>query len=128
MPGFYIGIWQDFADAGIPVLAMRDTPWLVRNGKPFFPSDCLASGGDAISCGIKRSEVLSDHNPTLDFVAQFPMLKPLDMSNAVCREDYLPRRGGKCVAVSRFSSHLDYLHAHHDQRAGRQIAAATGWW
>ncbi|MDT5130543.1 MAG: hypothetical protein QOH54_6187, partial [Mycobacterium sp.] len=86
MPGFYIGIWQEFADAGIPVLAMRDTPWLVRNGKPFFPSDCLASGGDAISCGVKRSEVLSDHNPTLDFVAQFPMLKPLDMSNAVCRE------------------------------------------
>jgi peptidoglycan/LPS O-acetylase OafA/YrhL len=128
MPGTYIGIWQEFADAGIPVLAMRDTPWLVRNGKPFFPADCLASGGDAISCGIKRSEVLSDHNPTLDFVAQFPLLKPLDMSNAVCREDF-------CRAVE--GNVLMYHDSHHisttymrtmASELGRQIAAATGWW
>ena len=63
------------SDNKIPILAMRDTPWLVRNGKPFFPADCLAKGGDAVSCGIKRSEVLSDRNQTLDFVAQFPLLQ-----------------------------------------------------
>ena len=128
MPGFYIGIWQQFADAGIPVLAMRDTPWLVRDGEPFFPADCLADGGDAISCGIVRSQVLSDHNPTLDFVAQFPTLKPLDMSDAVCREDY-------CRAVE--GNVLIYHDSHHftttymrtmTNELGRQIAAATGWW
>jgi peptidoglycan/LPS O-acetylase OafA/YrhL len=128
MPGFYIGIWQEFADAGIPVLAMRDTPWLVRNGKPFFPSDCLASGGDAISCGVKRSEVLSDHNPTLDFVAQFPMLKPLDMSNAVCREDYCRAVEGN-VLLYHDSHHISttYMRTMTNE-LGRQIAAATGWW
>ena len=128
MPGFYIGIWQEFADAGIPVLAMRDTPWLVRNGKPFFPSDCLASGGDAISCGIKRSEVLSDHNPTLDFVAQFPMLKPLDMSNAVCRADYCRAVEGN-VLLYHDSHHISttYMRTMTNE-LGRQIAAATGWW
>ena len=128
MPGFYIGIWQDFADAGIPVLAMRDTPWLVRKGKPFFPSDCLASGGDAISCGVKRSEVLSDHNPTLDFVARFPMLKPLDMSNAVCREDYCRAVEGN-VLIYHDSHHISttYMRTMTNE-LGRQIAAATGWW
>jgi len=128
MPGFYIGIWQAFSDAGIPVLAMRDTPWLVRNGKPFFPSDCLASGGDAISCGIKRSEVLSDHNPTLDFVAQFPMLKPLDMSNAVCRQDYCRAVEGN-VLLYHDSHHISttYMRTMTNE-LGRQIAAATGWW
>ncbi|MCW2559444.1 MAG: putative acyltransferase [Mycobacterium sp.] len=128
MPGFYIGIWQDFADAGIPVLAMRDTPWLVRNGKPFFPSDCLASGGDAISCGVKRSEVLSDHNPTLDFVAQFPLLKPLDMSNAVCRQDYCRAVEGN-VLLYHDSHHISttYMRTMTNE-LGRQIAAATGWW
>jgi peptidoglycan/LPS O-acetylase OafA/YrhL len=128
MPGFYIGIWQEFADAGIPVLAMRDTPWLVRNGKPFFPSDCLASGGDAISCGVKRSEVLSDHNPTLDFVARFPMLKPLDMSNAVCREDYCRAVEGN-VLLYHDSHHISttYMRTMTNE-LGRQIAAATGWW
>jgi hypothetical protein len=128
MPGTYIGIWQAFADANIPVLAMRDTPWLVRNDKPFFPSDCLANGGDATSCGIDRSKVLSDHNPTLDFVAQFPQLKPLDLSDAVCRPDF-------CRAVE--GNVLIYRDAHHitttymrsmTNELGRQIAAATGWW
>jgi peptidoglycan/LPS O-acetylase OafA/YrhL len=128
MPGFYIGIWQQFADAGIPVLAMRDTPWLVRDGQPFFPSDCLASGGDAVSCGIKRSAVLSDHNPTLDFVAQFPLLKPLDMSDAVCRADYCRAVEGN-VLLYHDSHHISatYMRTMTNE-LGRQIAAATGWW
>jgi peptidoglycan/LPS O-acetylase OafA/YrhL len=128
MPGTYIGIWQEFEDAGIPVLAMRDTPWLVRNGKPYFPTDCLASGGDAISCGIKRSKVLSDHNPTLDFVAQFPLLKPLDMSDAVCREDFCRAVEGN-VLLYHDSHHLSttYMRTMTNE-LGRQIAAATGWW
>jgi SGNH domain (fused to AT3 domains)/Acyltransferase family len=128
MPGTYIGVWQAFADANIPVLAMRDTPWLVRNEQPFFPSDCLASGGDSLSCGIDRAKVLSDHNPTLDFVPQFPQLKPLDLSDAVCRPDF-------CRAVE--GNVLIYRDAHHitttymrsmTNELGRQIAAATGWW
>ena len=128
MPGTYIGIWKTLAENKIPVLAMRDTPWLVRNGKPFQPADCLAKGGDAVSCGIKRSQVLSERNQTLDFLKQFPMLKPLDMSDAVCREDY-------CRAVE--GNVLVYHDAHHfsatymrtlTPELGRQIGAATGWW
>ena len=128
MPATYIGIWQTLSDNNIPILAMRDTPWMVRNGQPYFPSDCLANGGDAISCGIKRSDVLSDHNQTLDFVAQFPLLKPLDMSDAVCRKDI-------CRAVE--GNVLLYRDAHHisttymrtmTNELGRQIGLATGWW
>lgn len=128
MPGFYVGIWQEFSDAGIPILAMRDTPWLVRDGEPFFPADCLADGGDALSCGIKRSEVLSDRNPTWDFVARFPLLKPLDLSDAVCREDYCGAVEGN-VLVYRDSHHFTttYMRTMAGE-LGRQIAAATGWW
>jgi hypothetical protein len=128
MPATYIGVWQTLSDNNIPILAMRDTPWMVRNGEPYFPADCLANGGNAISCGIKRSDVLSDHNQTLDFVAQFPLLKPLDMSDAVCRKDI-------CRAVE--GNVLLYRDAHHISTTymrtmtgelGRQIGAATGWW
>ena len=128
MPGTYIGIWQAFSDNNIPILAIRDTPWLVKDGQPFKPADCLAKGGNAVSCGIKRSDVLSDHNPTLDFVGQFPLLKPLDMSDAICRADV-------CHAVE--GNVLIYHDAHHisatymrtlANELGRQIAAATGWW
>ncbi len=128
MPGFYTGIWQELSDAGIPILAMRDTPWLVKDGKPFFPADCLADGGDAVSCGIKRSQVLSDHNPTLDFVAQFPMLKPLDMSDAVCRPDQCRAVEGN-VLVYHDSHHISATYMRTmSTELGRQIAAATGWW
>jgi hypothetical protein len=128
MPSTYIGIWQTLSDNNIPILAMRDTPWMVRNGQPYFPADCLAGGGDAISCGIKRSDVLSVHNQTLDFVAQFPLLKPLDMSDAVCRKDI-------CRAVE--GNVLLYRDAHHISTTymrtmaaelGRQIGLATAWW
>jgi peptidoglycan/LPS O-acetylase OafA/YrhL len=128
MPGTYIGIWQTLSDNSIPILAMRDTPWLVKDRQPFNPADCLAKGGTAVSCGIQRADVLADHNPTLDFVGQFPLLKPLDMSDAVCRPD-------TCRAVE--GNVLVYHDAHHlsatymrtlTNELGRQIAAATGWW
>ena len=128
MPSNYLGIWQVLSDNEIPILAMRDTPWMVRDGEPFFPADCLADGGDAISCGIKRSKVLSDDNPTLDYVKRFPLLKPLDMSDAVCRADY-------CRAVE--GNVLLYHDAHHisstymrtmANELGRQMGQATGWW
>ena len=105
MPGTYVGIWKTFARQGIPVLAMRDT--LAGGGRqiPFIPADCLAKGGDAVSCGRKRSEVLVDRNPTLDFVGRFPNLKPLDdMSAAVCRR-LLPGGQGN-VLVYRDSHHI----------------------
>ena len=128
MPGTYIGIWKTLSENNIPILAMRDTPWLVRDGKPYLAADCLAAGGDAISCGVKRSEVLSEHNPTLDFVAQFPMLKPLDMSDAVCRPDICRVVEGN-ILLYHDSHHISttYMRTMTDE-LGRQIAAATGWW
>jgi peptidoglycan/LPS O-acetylase OafA/YrhL len=128
MPATYIGIWQTLSDNNIPILAMRDTPWLVKNGQPFDPADCLAKGGNAQSCAVKRSDALADRNPTLDFVAQFPLLKPLDMSNAICRADVCRPVEGN-VLIYHGAHHLTptYMRtmAH---ELGRQIAASTGWW
>jgi peptidoglycan/LPS O-acetylase OafA/YrhL len=128
MPATYIGIWQTLSDNNIPILAMRDTPWLVKNGQPFDPADCLAKGGNAQSCAVKRSDVLADHNQTLDFVAQFPLLKPLDVSDAICRTDICRPVEGN-VLIYHGAHHLTptYMRtmAH---EIGRQIAAATGWW
>ncbi len=128
MPATYTGIWQTFSDNNIPVLAMRDTPWLVKDGKPLDPADCLAKRGNPESCGVKRSEVLADHNPTLDFVGQFPLLKPLDMSDAICRPDFCRAAEGN-VLIYHGAHHLSptYMRtmAH---ELGRQIAASTGWW
>jgi hypothetical protein len=128
MPATYVGIWQTLSDNNIPILAIRDTPWLVKNGQPFNPADCLAKAGNGQSCGIKRSDVLSEHNTTLDFVAQFPLLKPLDMSDAICRQDICRAVEGN-VLIYRDAHHLTptYMRTMAPE-LGRQIAASTGWW
>jgi len=128
MPATYIGIWQTLSDNNIPILAMRDTPWLVKNGQPFNPADCLAKGGNAQSCAVKRSDVLSDHNSTLDFVLQFPLLKPLDMSDAICRPDICRPVEGN-VLIYHGAHHLSPTYVRTlAPELGRQIAANTGWW
>ena len=128
MPATYIGIWQTLSDNNIAILGMRDTPWLVKNGKPFDPADCLAKGGNAQSCAVKRSDVLSDHNQTLDFVAQFPLLKVLDMSDAICRADVCRPVEGN-VLIYHGAHHLDPTYVRTmTNELGRQIAANTGWW
>ncbi len=128
MPSGYLGIWETFRQADIPVLAMRDTPWMTDDGEPKLAADCLADGGDATSCGMRRAEVLSERNPTLDYLARFPVLKPLDMSDAVCRDDMCRVAEGNV---------LMYHDSHHFTRTymrtmanelGRQIAKITGWW
>ncbi|HEU4360391.1 MAG TPA: acyltransferase family protein [Mycobacterium sp.] len=128
MPSTYLGIWQRLSDNKIPILAMRDTPWLVRDGSPFEPADCLASGGDAVSCGMKRAEVLSDHNPTLDFVAEFPLLKPLDMSDSLCDTEICRAVEGN-VLIYHDSHHLSATYVRTmASELSRQLAVATGWW
>jgi peptidoglycan/LPS O-acetylase OafA/YrhL len=128
MPATYIGIWQTLSDNNIPILAIRDTPWLVKNNKPFDPADCLAKGGTAKSCEIKRSDVLAEHNQTLDFVGQFPLLKPLDMSNAICRADYCRPVEGN-VLIYHGAHHLSPTYVRTmAPELGVQIAASTGWW
>lgn len=128
MPGTYIGIWKKLSENKIPILGVRDTPWLVRDGQPFQPADCLASGGDAVSCGIKRSEVLVDRNPTLDFVERFPLLKPLDLSDAVCDKEICRAVEGN-VLIYHDSHHLSatYMRTMTGE-LGRQMGPATGWW
>ena len=128
MPGTYVGIWQTLSDNNIPILAMRDTPWLVRKGQPFFPADCLADGGNGISCGIRRSDVLATTNPTLVWVDRFPLLKPLDLSDAVCRRDVCRAVEGN-VLIYHDSHHISktYMRTMADE-LGRQIGVATHWW
>ena len=128
MPGTSGGVWQTLSDNNIPILAMRDTPWLVRKSQPFFPADCLADGGNGISCGIRRSDVLAATNPTQVWANRFPLLKPLDLSDAVCRKDVCRAIEGN-VLIYHDSHHISktYMRTMADE-LGRQIGVASHWW
>jgi hypothetical protein len=129
MPATYIGIWKTLSDNNIPILGMRDTPWLVKNGKPLDPADCLAKkGASPQSCSVKRSDMLSDRNQTLDFVTRFPLLRVLDMSDAICRADVCRPVEGN-VLVYHGAHHLSPTYVRTmTNELGRQIGANTGWW
>jgi SGNH domain (fused to AT3 domains) len=128
IPDSYLGIWDMLSTNGIGILGMRDAPWLVRDGWLFHPADCLASGGNSVTCGIRRSDALDDRNPTLDVVVQFPLLKALDMSDAVCDKEFCRAIEGNMLVYCD-SHHLSatYVRTLADE-LGRQISAATGWW
>ena len=128
VPDYYLGIWEELSDNGIAMLGIRDTPWMLREGRFFSPVDCLAAGDDADTCGLARDEALQERNPTLDHVADYPMMQLLDLSDAVCRPAI-------CRAVE--GNVLIYHDAHHlsgtyvrsmTGELGRQVADATGWW
>ena len=63
-----------------------------------------------------------------DWVARFPLLKPLDMSDAVCRKDVCRAVEGN-VLIYHDSHHISktYMRTMVDE-LGRQIGAATHWW
>lgn len=127
VPDNYLGIWDRFADNEIPILGLRDTPWMFRDGALFSPPDCLASGGDADSCGLPRADALSERNPTLDYADRYPLLTLLDLSDAVCSSEVCRAVEGN-VLVYHDEHHLSatYVRSMADELA-RQLSAATAW-
>ncbi|CAN5474769.1 acyltransferase family protein [soil metagenome] len=128
VPDNYLGIWDRLVDNGIGILGIRDTPWMFRDGALFSPPDCLASGGDADTCGLPRSEALSERNPALDYDARYPLLTLLDLSDAVCATETCRAVEGN-VLIYHDEHHLSstYVRTLTDELA-RQLAAATTWW
>ena len=90
---------------------------LTRNGKPFMLADCLAKGGDAVSCGIRRSEVLSDRNQTPDFTGRSDVEGSRHERRGV-PVGLLPGHRGQRAGVSRRPPPLGHVHANDDARTG----------
>ncbi|RVW00400.1 acyltransferase family protein [Rhodococcus spongiicola] len=128
-PAGYVALWQALADRQLPVVAIRDTPWLERDGVEYRASDCLAGrGGNAESCGIDRDAVLSPVDPAPTAAAQLPNVRLLDLSDAVCRTDRCQVIEGN-VLIYRDSNHLTATYSRTlAPPLGLALGPATGWW
>lgn len=128
VPDYYLGIWDELSANGIPMLGMRDTPWMVRDGWFFSPVDCLSAGGDADSCGLPREQALAQRNPTLAHLADYPLMRVLDLSDAVCRPTICRAVEGN-VLIYHDAHHMSgaYVRTLSDELA-RQLSDAVGWW
>ncbi|MGY1943223.1 acyltransferase family protein [Nocardia asiatica] len=127
-PADYLDVWTQLADRGLNVLAIRDTPWLRRDGVRYRAIDCLAQQGDRISCGMPRATALDEVNPALEFAASFPNVFPVDLSDALC---------GPVVCAVTEGNILIYHDEHHltasysrslAPELGRRLSPILGWW
>lgn len=128
-PDTYIAFWQALADIDLPTIVVRDTPWLESDGVAYRASDCLARrGGNADTCGIDRAQVLDPIDPAQAASAPFPTVLPLDLSDAVCREDRCRVIEGN-VQIYRDSNHLTASYVKTlTPVLGDRLGPLTGWW
>ncbi|MGZ8180180.1 acyltransferase family protein [Williamsia sp. SKLECPSW1] len=127
VPPDYVGIFQRFQDANIPVLGVRDSVWPHNAKGPIDTPTCLADGGDARSCGTDRASSYGPTNPTEDLVARFPTLHPIDLSRGWCSDTFCPAIIGN-ITVYHDWHHLSATFVRSlAPELQRQMRAALPW-
>ncbi|WP_084520491.1 acyltransferase family protein [Nocardia mexicana] len=127
-PADYVDVWTQLADRGLNVVAVRDTPWLRHNGIRYRAIDCLAQGGDRITCGMPRAEALDPVNPAAVSAAAYPNVFPIDLSDAVCEPQICPVEVGN-ILLYHDEHHLTATYSRSlAPELGRQLQPILGWW
>lgn len=127
-PQDYVDVWSALSKRGLDVIGIRDTPWLRRNGIRYRAIDCLASGGNRESCGIKRSDALSPVDPAAAPAATFPDMHLIDLNDAVCEPAVCPVVVGN-ILVYHDEHHLTASYSRSlAPELGRQLRPILGWW
>ncbi|USI88650.1 acyltransferase family protein [Rhodococcus pyridinivorans] len=128
VPFWYVDLWETLADYGIPVVAIRDNPWLFRGDLAYRAADCLAGGGTAETCGVPREEALDPIDPAVAASAHLPTVSLLDLSDKFCRQDLCRAVEGN-ILIYRDENHLTTTYVRTlTPELGRQLGPATGWW
>jgi hypothetical protein len=79
-------LWEELADAGIDVIALRDNPWFGVN-----PPECvLEHGADTPRCSRPRSEAFAAVNPLLEDPVLEHLRLVIDLSPWQCTDDFCP--------------------------------------
>jgi hypothetical protein len=105
-PAGFVARWQQLAQLGIPVLAIRDNPRFDRS----MP-DCVQSAGTATDtpaadpCGVDRAAVYASVPPWAHLPDVPPNVRFLDIADRVCGPDRCPAVIGN-VLVYLDDNHL----------------------
>lgn len=92
---------ETLQDAGIEVVALRDTPRTIRD-----VPECLAeTPTDFIGCGAKREDIFSATPPTASIKQDLSSVKFLDFTNYFCDATYCPAVIGN-VIVYKDDNHV----------------------
>lgn len=94
VPWAYERAWARLAEAGIPIMTIRDNPWTGRD-----PVDCVtASETPDATCGIPRADVLDESPPPTRMDPAALGLLPLDLTDVLCSPEWCAfAQGGRLV-------------------------------
>ncbi len=127
-PFWYVDLWRTLDEYGIPVVAIRDNPWLVRGDTSYRAADCLADGGTSESCAVARADALEPVDPAIDASAFSPNVSLIDLSDSLCRSDICRVVEGN-VLIYRDDDHLTTTYVRTlTPDLDEQLGPATGWW
>ncbi|MFI9415196.1 acyltransferase family protein [Nocardia gamkensis] len=127
-PPEYLDVWSALSDRGLNVITIRDTPWLRREKVRYMAIDCLAKGGDRISCGMRRTDALDEVNPALEPAARYPNVFPIDLTDAVCEPTVCAVAEGN-VLIYHDEHHFTASYSRSlSAELGRQLKPLLGWW
>ena len=109
VPDGYVEHFQRLVDAGVGVVAIRDTPWMGRD----IPNCVYARRyGGAEACGKARGEVLDDAGLAAQLARLPEGVAYVDMIDAVCEDDHCGvLRDG--MLIYRDRHHLSATYAAH---------------
>jgi hypothetical protein len=96
IPEGYADRWRALGDAGIQVLGMRDTPWMM-----FDVAECVETeGADAASCSRPRAKLLTTPNPIETAGTLPPNVHYIDLTRYFCTDDVCPPVAGNVLIYS----------------------------
>jgi hypothetical protein len=118
----YVTRWRELADAGIPQVVLRNTPWL-----PFRAAECIATHRDALSeCAFPRDDAMALARDTEVVAAsRVPNVTLIDPIDHLCPQTRCaPVIGG--VMVWRDTNHMTATYAWTMAGPLERLLLATG--
>jgi len=96
VPQGYLDSWRALGAAGIAVIAIRDTPWVMLDA-----AECVETHGvEATACARRRSDMLADDNPVEAIADLPPNVHAIDLSDYFCTNDSCPPAAGNVLIYS----------------------------
>jgi len=118
-PGFVNG-WRTLTEAGIPVVAVRDTP-----RHPFDPGSCVqANGPDA--CATPRAELYADVPPYQELPVP-PGVSFMDLTPFFCTAEVCPSLIGNVWVYMDFNHPTSAYMRTMSPVVAEQLSAVLGW-
>lgn len=107
VPDYYRDVFDRITQAGIPIYAMRDNAWLIKDGQMLDARYCVFDHPRDYrqECGQPSNINLNEINPAFEAYGNMPNIKHLDISPSYIRDGWVNVVVGN-ILVFRDNHHL----------------------